>query len=113
VELARATDVITAAARSLVAGMGASQQVAETVTPAAARERFSSFVAANRPSVSLVSVSEPVLGTGQAVAEVVVQFQWRGSFGDTRRRSIRFRAEATRANSGWGLVGLTPLDSPP
>lgn len=113
VELARASDVINAAARSLVAGMGASQQVAETVTPAAARERFSRFVAENRPSVSLVSVSEPVLGTGQAVAEVVVQFQWRGAFGDTRRRSIRFRAEATRASSGWRLAGLTPLDSPP
>lgn len=114
VELARVTDVITAAARGLVAGITSSQRVPETVVPASDRARFTTFVTENRPGATLVSVSEPVIGAGQATAEVVVQFQWRGSFGDTRRRAIRFRAEASRTGSAeWRLAGLTPLDAPP
>jgi hypothetical protein len=114
VELERATDVITTAARALVSGMESRQQVAQTVVPAASRAQFSAFVTQNRPSVSLLSVAVPVLGDGVAAAEVVVQFQWRGTFGDTRRRAVRFRAEATRIGSGeWRLAGLTPLDASP
>lgn len=113
VELAQARDVLTAGARSLVGGMGSSQVVSESVVPGSVRQQFAAFLAENRPTVALASLEEPVLRDGQASAVLVVQFQWRGSFGDTRRRSVRFRAEASRGNTGWRLVSFTALDDPP
>ncbi|MDZ4673181.1 MAG: hypothetical protein SGI84_01940, partial [Gemmatimonadota bacterium] len=113
VELARARDVIHAGARSLVGGMESSQPVAELVVPTAARQQFTTFLMESRPSVALVSVTEPVLQGGQAEALVVIQFQWRGQFGDTRRRSVRFRAEASRGATGWRASSFTALDTPP
>lgn len=113
VELARVRDVLTGGARSLAGSMGSSQEVPEQVAPAASRQRFAEFLSENRPAVSLVSLDEPVLQEGRAASVLVLQFQWRGSFGDTRRRTVRFRAEASRTGTVWRVTSFTALDNPP
>jgi hypothetical protein len=96
----------------LVARIGAGQSVG-TIVATAPRQQLDAFVRDNRPSAALGAVSAPVVQGSRAEATVELQLQWRGSFGDTRRRSVRFRAEALRRTTGWEVTGLTPLDDLP
>jgi len=113
VERQRAGAVLQGAAESLVAAINARQGVAELLSPGPRRDRLVQFVSERSPAASLVSVAEPAMAGDRSEAVVVVQFQWRGPFGDTRRQAGRFRAEATRGAGTWRLAGLAPLDNIP
>lgn len=113
VELARAAGAIRAAAGGLVASIGSREGLSGILAPGAARDGFLRFVQQSAPAASLVSVAEPLLLSDRATSNVTVQFQWRGTFGDTRRRTARFQAAAVRDGSTWRVASFTVLDNLP
>jgi hypothetical protein len=113
VELARANEVVRAGANALIAAIRAREGVGDLLAPGSARDAFLRFVQQSGPSASLVSVPDAILSGSRAEATVTIQFQWRGSFGDTRRRSGRFQAVAVREGGVWRAVPFAVLDNLP
>jgi hypothetical protein len=113
VELARAGEAIRAGAGALVAAIEAREGVGMLLAAGNARDDFVQFVQQSRPSASLVSVPDAIASGSRAEATVTIQFQWRGAFGDTRRRSARFQAAAVREGGAWRPVPFVVLDHLP
>lgn len=112
-ELARAGEVVRAGANALIAAIRSREGVGDLLASGTARDGFVRFVQQSGPSASLVSVPDVILSGNRAEATVTIQFQWRGAFGDTRRKSGRFRAAAVREGGAWRAVPFAVLDNLP
>lgn len=112
-ERERALAVIDEAGARLIAAVNARDDALAMVSPGSARDRLLQFVREQGPSADRVSLDVDTADLTRLVAILTVQFQWRGSFGDTRRRAARFQLEATRAGEAWVVSRLVPLDNLP
>jgi len=112
-ERALATTAIRGAGIALVRAVNARTGLDALLAAGPSRNRFLQFVQAQAPSAALADVAEPTMAVGQAVGMVTLRFQWRGPFGDTRRGTGRFQAEARQDGSGWRIVTLTSMDNLP
>jgi len=110
VERAAAAAVARSAGQSLVDAVNGRSGLAERLVAGEAATRFVRFVEQSTLSARLESVAPPTVTEARAESVVTVAFQWRGPFGDTRRRSGRFRADLVRGPAGWRVSGLVPLD---
>lgn len=113
VERAQAVAAIRGVADALVRGVNSRSGLEELLAPGDGRDRFLRFVREQTPTATLGPVAEPTMATASASGLITVQFQWRGPFGDTRRRTGRFQAEASRGAGGWRITSLTSLDNLP
>jgi hypothetical protein len=112
VELARAAAVIRARTEALATAIDGRAGLQGLLTAGPARERFLRFVEQQAPTAAVDRVPDPTMSTDRAEAEVTLQFQWRGPFGDTRRGVGRFQVEAIRVDGVWQVARLVALNTP-
>ncbi len=112
VDLARAVAVIRAQADALAAAINGRAGLSGLLTAGPERERFLRFVEQRSPTAAVDRVPAPTVAASRAETEVLLELQWRGPFGDTRRGVGRFQVEAIRVNGAWQVARLVALNTP-
>lgn len=113
VERARASAALAGAADQLIAAINQRTGLGGLLGAGSSRDRFLRFVEEQEPTAALGTVGDPVI-TGSGFESVVtIQFQWRGPFGDTRRRTGRFQFVGQGSGDAWRVTGIVPLDNLP
>jgi hypothetical protein len=110
---ARAGAVVARAAEQLVAAVNQRAGLSGLLAAGSRRDRFLQFVEEHGPTATLGGVGEPVVSGDGFEAVVTIQFQWRGPFGDTRRRPGRFQVAGQAGGETWRVTGIVPLDNLP
>jgi hypothetical protein len=77
------------------------------------RERFVKFLRDYSPRATLAGVEGSTLADDQGEGRFTVQFDYRGDFGVSDRKTGRFAGIASRSGADWRFEGARLLNSVP
>lgn len=113
-EVEAASAALGVAARELVEALGTGAAAAAPhLRGGETRDRLLRFLRESAPTATLGAVGSPALDSGSGTARVMVQLQWRGTFGNAQRRTLPFQATLIRGADGWQVSGFQPLENMP
>lgn len=110
--LSRGAERFAAAVAQVRSGSSGAYNAQVLASDAAARALLQ-FARDAKPTATVAQVGDVTVRDGVAQADAVLQLEWRGDFGVTRRGRVRVRLLARESAGDWRVSGVQPLEGTP
>lgn len=110
--LSRGAERFAAAVAQVRSGSSGAYNAQVLASDAAARALLQ-FARDAKPTATVAQLGDVTVRDGVAQADAVLQLEWRGDFGVTRRGRVRVRLLARESAGDWRVSGVQPLEGAP